>query len=179
MKRFAEVAKSYGCCYIVADGHYRESFKEALAEQGMALVDAPEGLKGKQESFSRVRAVLHEGLILLPEDELSVRLIQQAKLVTAKPAPGGGINIKVPRKVGLGHGDLVSSWVVAVHRLAYGQVTEVKKTLEFGTAEYNQEAQRRLNEYYARINEQSLRKAEREVRAVRKGRRGDGTTFAR
>ena len=180
MKRFAEVAKSYGCSYIVADGHYRESFKEALAENGMSLVDAPEGLKGKQESFSRVRAVLHEGLVLLPEDELSTRLIQQAKLVTAKPAPGGGISIKVPRKVGLGHGDLVSSWVVAVHRLAYGQVTKEKIELKPNTPEYNQEVQRRLNAYYEKQNENHLRTTEREVRATRKGRRNnDGVTFAK
>jgi hypothetical protein len=180
MKRFADVAKTYGCSYIVADGHYRESFKEALAENGMALVDAPEGLKGKQESFSRVRAVLHEGLVLLPEDELTSRLIQQAKLVVGKPAPGGGISIKVPRKVGLGHGDLVSSWVVAVHHLAYGRVAEVKVELRPNTPEYNQEMQRRLNAYYERQNAAHLRAAEREVKASRKGRRSpDGVTFAR
>lgn len=180
MKRFSEVAKAYGCTYVVADGHYRESFKEALSENGIALVDAPEGLKGKQESFSRVRAVLHEGLVVLPEDELSKRLIQQAKLVTGKPAPGGGITIKVPRKVGLGHGDLVSAWVVAVHRLAYGQVSEVKIELKPNTPEYNQEVQRRLNAYYATQNEKSLRAAEREVKARTKGRRNpDGVTFAR
>jgi hypothetical protein len=180
MNRFAEVAKAYGCSYIVADGHYRESFKEALAENGMALVDAPEGLKGKQESFSRVRAVLHEGLVLLPDDELTVRLIQQAKLVTAKPAPGGGLTIKVPRKVGLGHGDLVSAWVVAIHRLAYGQVSKEKVELKPNTPEYNQEVQRRLNAYYEKQNEKSLRAAEREVKLARKGRRNnDGVTFGR
>lgn len=180
MKRFAEVAKAYGCGYIVADGHYRESFKEALSAEGMGLVDAPEGLKGKQESFSRVRAVLHEGLVMLPEDELAVRLIQQAKLVTGKPAPGGGVTIKVPRKVGLGHGDLVSAWVVAVHRLAYGQVTTVKEALVPNTPEYNQEVQRRLNAYYDKQNEKHLRAAEREVKLARKGKRNpDGVTFSR
>lgn len=180
MKRFAEVAKAYGCTYVVADGHYRESFKEALASNNMSLVDAPEGIKGKQESFSRVRAVLHEGLVMLPEGDLVNRLIQQAKLVTARPAPGGGITIKVPRKVGLGHGDLVSAWVVAVHRLAYGQVSEEKIVLQVNTPEYNQEVQRRLNAYYAKQNEQHLRASEREVKLARKGRRNnDGVTFGR
>lgn len=180
MKKFAEVAKSYGCGYIVADGHYRESFKEALAENGMSLVDAPEGLKGKQEMFSRTRAVLHEGHVMLPEDELTVRLIQQAKLVVGKPAPGGGISIKVPRKVGLGHGDLVSAWVAAVHRLAYGQVTTERVKLEPNTPEYNQEMQRRLDAYYAKQNDAHLRASEKQVRAATKGRRhADGVTFAR
>ena len=180
MKRFAKVAKAYGCTYIIADGHYRESFKEALAEEGLALMPAPEGLIGKQESFSRVRSVLHEGLVLLPDDELSVRLIQQAKLVTAKPAPGGGLTIKIPRKVGLGHGDLVSSWVVAIHKLAYGTVRTVKVELVANTPEYNQEVSRRLAEYYAKQNSKALLAAEREVKASRKGKRNtDGITFAR
>jgi hypothetical protein len=180
MAKFAEVAKAYGCGYVVADGHYRESFKEALAASGISLVDAPEGLKGKQECFSRTRAVLHEGLCLLPEDELTVRLIQQAKLVTGKPAPGGGISIKVPRKVGLGHGDLVSSWVVAVHHLAYGHVSTVKVVLEPSTPEYNQEAQRRLNAYYEKQNSAWLRQAEKEAKLARKGQRNrDGVTFGR
>ena len=180
MKRFAQVAKAYGCTYIVADGHYRESFKEALAAEGMSLVPAPEGLIGKQESFSRVRSVLHEGLVLLPDDELSVRLIQQAKLVTAKPAPGGGLTIKIPRKVGLGHGDLVSSWVVAIHKLAYGTVRTVKEELVANTPEYNQEMSRRLLAYYAKQNDKSLKAAENEMKATRKGKRSnDGVTFAR
>lgn len=180
MKRFSDVAKAYGCTYVVADGHYRESFKEALASNNMALVDAPEGLKGKQESFSRVRAVLHEGLVMLPEGDLVTRLIQQAKLVTGRPAPGGGITIKVPRKVGLGHGDLVSSWVVAVHRLAYGHVTTEKVELVPNTPEYNQEMQRRLSAYYEKQNSSHLKSMEREVKLARKGKRNnDGVTFGR
>lgn len=180
MKRFAQVAKAYGCTYIIADGHYRESFKEALAAEGLSLMPAPEGLIGKQESFSRVRSVLHEGLVLLPDDELSVRLIQQAKLVTAKPAPGGGLTIKIPRKVGLGHGDLVSSWVVAIHKLAYGTVRTVKTELVANTPEYNQEVTRRLMEYYDKQNAKALKAAERDVKASRKGKRNlDGITFAK
>lgn len=179
MAKFAKMAKAYGCKFIIADGHYRESFKEALAAEGMALVPAPEGMVGKQESFSRVRAVLQEGLVVLPQDELTVRLIQQAKLVTAKPAPGGGLSIKIPRKVGLGHGDLVSSWVIAIHRLAYGRVSTVKVELKPNTPEYNQEMERRLRAYYEKQNEKSIRDAEKEMKASRKGKRGDGTTFAK
>lgn len=177
MRRFAEEARKYGCTYIVADGHYRESFKEALAAQSMALVDAPTGLTGKQDSFSRCRAVLHEGLVLFPKSELTNRLIQQAKLVTAKAAPGGGLTIKTPRKAGLGHGDLVSSWVVAIHQLAYRQPKKEKVTYEPNTPEWLAETTRRLNVYYDSLNRKALKQSEKEVRAERKRRGRDRSSF--
>jgi hypothetical protein len=178
--KFASVAKTYGCTYIISDGHYRESVKEHLEENGLALVDAPEGMLGKQETFSRVRSVLHEGLVALPKSELTSRLVAQAKLVTAKAAPGGGLSIKIPRKVGLGHGDLVSAWVLAVHNLAYGRVKTEKVVYVVNTPEYNQEVTRRLNAYYASQNAKALAAAEKEVKRGMKGRRNrDGVIFGR
>ncbi len=176
--KFAATAKAYGCSFIIGDGHYRESFKEALVENKLALVDAPEGLTGKQETFTRTRSVLQEGHILLPKSDLTTRMIAQAKLVTAKPAPGGSLSIKIPRKVGLGHGDIVSAWVLAIHRLAYGKVRTVKEEFEVNTPEYNQEVTRRLAAYYAKQNDKSLRDAEKSVREATKGkRRTDGVFF--
>jgi len=178
--KFASVAKQYGCTYILGDGHYRESFKEHLSDNGIALVDAPDGMTGKQDTFSRVRAVLQEGKIQLPKTELTTRLIAQAKMVTAKPAPGGSLSIKIPRKVGLGHGDLVSAWVLAVHRLAYGKVKSDKIDMVVGSAEYNQECARRINAYYASLEGKALKNAEREVRNKYRGkRRPDGCFFER
>ncbi len=177
--KFADVAKQYGCTYIVSDGHYREAVKEHLNSHGLALVDAPEGMTGKQETFSRVRSVLHEGLVLLPKSDLTTRLVTQAKLVTAKPAPGGSLSIKVPRKVGLGHGDLVSAWVVAIHRLAYGKVRTEKNELIVNTPEWLAETTRRINVYYSKQNDKALKEAEKEVRAQRGGRFSDGVIFAK
>jgi hypothetical protein len=177
--KFAEVAKAYGCSYIISDGHYRESVKEHLLAHGMALVDAPEGLTGKQESFSRVRSVLHEGLVLLPKNDLVLRLVAQAKLVTAKAAPGGGLTIRTPRKAGLGHGDLVSSWVLAVHHLAYGKVKREKVEFVVNTPEWLAETTRRLNVYYDKQNNQALKDAEKEMKAKTKGKRRDGVIFAK
>ncbi len=178
--KFAEVAKAYGCTFVIADGHYRESFKEHLNENSLALADAPEGMLGKQESFSRVRSVLHEGLVLLPKSDLVSRLVSQAKLVTAKAAPGGNLSIKIPRKVGLGHGDLVSAWVMAMHKLAYGKVRAEKVELVVNTPEYLAETTRRLNVWYAKQNDRALLDAEREVKARLKGkRRTDGVFFGR
>ncbi len=178
--KFAEVAKAYGCTYIVSDGHYRESVKEHLNEHGLALVDAPEGMLGKQETFSRTRSVLHEGLVLLPKSDLVTRLVAQAKLVTAKAAPGGGLSIKIPRKVGLGHGDLVSAWVLAVHNLAYGKVKREKVDFVVNTPEWVAETTRRINAYYSKQNDKALKDAEREMRAKTKGkRRADGVVFGK
>ncbi len=177
--KFAEVAKAYGCPFIISDGHYRESVKEHLQEHGLGLIDAPEGLLGKEESFCRVRSVLHEGLVLLPKSDLVTRLIAQAKLVTATPAAGGRLSIKTPRKVGLGHGDLVSAWVLAIHRLAYGRVKSEKVELLVNTPEYLAETTRRINVYYASQNDKALRAAEKECAARMKGRRRDGIVFGK
>ncbi len=178
--RFAKAAKDYGCTFVISDGHYRESVKEHLHEHGLGLVDAPEGMLGKQESFSRVRSVLHEGLVVFPKGDLVTRLVAQAKLITAKAAPGGGLSIKIPRKVGLGHGDLVSAWVLAVHNLAYGKVKREKVELEVNTPEWVAETTRRLNVYYASQNDKALKEAEKEMKARGKGkRRSDGVYFGK
>jgi hypothetical protein len=178
--KFAEVAKAFGCRFIISDGHYRESVKEHLHEHGLGLVDAPEGMLGKQESFRRVRSVLHEGLVLLPKSDLITRLVAQAKLVVAKASAGGGLSIKIPRKVGLGHGDLVSAWVLAIHHLAYGRVKREKVDLEVNTPEWLAETTRRLNVFYASQNDRALKDAEKEMKARMKGkRRGDGVIFGK
>ncbi len=171
IRDFALAAKRYGCHAVVSDGHYREAVREYLAEYNLGLIDAPEGMKGKQESFSRVRSVLHEGLVSLPEADLTTRLIAQAKLITAKPAPGGGLTIRIPRKVGLGHGDLVSAWVLAVHRLAYGKPKRETLVCEPGTAEWRSEFERRIAVMEANRNAKALKETESSVRSQMSARR--------
>ena len=171
IREFAQVAKRYGCNAVISDGHYRESVKEHLAEHKLTLIDAPEGMKGKQDTFSRVRAVLHEGLVTLTAGDLTNRLLSQARLVSAKASPGGGLTIKIPRKVGLGHGDLVSAWVLAVHRLAYSRVKEEKIVHEPGTPEWNVEFNRRVAVSEAKRNAAALKATEKSVRSQMSGRR--------
>ncbi len=171
IRDFAQAALRYGCHSVISDGHYRESVKEHLAEHRLGLIDAPEGMKGKQDSFSRVRSVLHEGLVCLPESELTTRLLSQAKLVTAKPSPGGGLTIRIPRKVGLGHGDLVSAWVLAVHRLAYSQPKSERIVAEPGTTQWNEEFNRRIASYEAKLNERALKASEKAVRSTMDAKR--------
>ena len=132
--RFAEVAKRYGATRVIADGHYREAIREHLQEHSLYIQDAPEGLTGKLASYSRTRAVLHEGKARLPNNP---RLLGQLRAITSRPTPGGGLTITSPRRAGAGHGDLVSAWVLAVHALAYAQSQTPVDTPEPGTPEWH------------------------------------------
>lgn len=169
--KFAEIAKRYGSSGIVADGYYRESLREQLSSSGLSVFDAPEGSTGKAEVFHRTRAVLHEGRCKLPMVTTGRRLIAQAKLVVSKPSPGGTTTIRIPRKIGMGHGDLVSAWTLAVHRLAYSQVQKVKPVYDQGTTEWVNESQRRLVEYQNKQQSDYLKNLEKAVRKSVSSRR--------
>ncbi len=174
MKKFAEIAKRYGASGVVADTYYRESLREALKEAQLSVFDAPEGTKGKADVFHRTRAVLHEGNIKLPDTAIVRRMVQQAKLVVSKAAPGGTTTIRTPRKIGLGHGDIVSAWVLAVHRLAYARLQTPVVEFQPGTDEWAQEAQRRLKAHHEKQQKEYLKSLEKDAR---KGM--DGRTYRR
>lgn len=171
IEKFATIAAAYGANGIVADGYYREALKEALEKHSLVIIDAPEGSKGKAEVFQRTRGVLHEGLCNIPDVPLGRRLVQQAKLVTAKPSPGGQTTIKVPRKIGLGHGDIVSAWSLAVHHLAYSQLARKKVIFEPGTPEWNAEFMRRVNTAEERRQRDYIKNIEKDVRKTMGKRR--------
>lgn len=164
IERFALIAKQYGVSGVISDGYYREAVKEGLLKHGLHIIDAPEGTKGKAEVFQRTRAVLHEGLIKIPDVLIGRRMVQQAKIVTSKAAPGGTTTIKVPRKIGLGHGDIVSAWVLAVHRLAYAMVAEERTVYEHGSVEWQTEFQRRVLTREEKNWNDYVKKLERDVR---------------
>ncbi|MDE2106702.1 MAG: hypothetical protein KGL39_56325 [Patescibacteria group bacterium] len=133
---FAQVAKSYGAQHIITDGHYREAVAEHLRTHGLAIIDAPAGATGKLETYARTRAVLHQGRLVLPNHP---RLLSQLRAVTSRPTAGGGVSILSPRKPGGGHGDLVSSLVLAVHHLATAQVQPAAEVVPaYGTPAYEQ-----------------------------------------
>jgi hypothetical protein len=108
---FAQIAKSYQVEGVVADSHYRESITEHLEEHDLLLFSAPEGVTGKNSTYTRLRTLLHQGLVRIPEH---TRLIRQLREVQAKPTSGGQISIASPRWKTGGHGDLVSALVLAV-----------------------------------------------------------------
>lgn len=164
IRKFAEIAKRYGASGVVADSHYREALKEQLAESGMVIYDAPDGTKGKADVFQRTRSVLHEGFCVIPDESIGRRLVQQAKMVVSKPAPGGTVTIRVPRKIGMGHGDVVSAWVLAVHKLAYARLVNDRPVYEPGTKEWATESQRRLVMWQDQQQNDYLKKTEKALR---------------
>lgn len=164
VKKFAEVTKRYGCHGIVSDGYYREAIKEYLAEYNLVLIDALEGTGGKAAVYQRTRSALHEGRCRIPGDKIGRRLVQQAKMVTHKASPGGTVTIKVPRKIGLGHGDIVSAWTLAVHALAYRNLPVETKELEYGTPEWKAEFERRVWKKEHEAMAKALAKEEADVR---------------
>lgn len=172
--KFAEIAKRYGATGVVADGYYREALREQLEAHNLVVFHAPEGTKGKADVFQRTRAVLHEGRVLIPDVPICRRMIAQAKMVVSKPAPGGTVTIRIPRKIGMGHGDLVSAWTLAVHRLAYSQLEVKVPTYEPGTKEWIDESQRRLTEWQLKQQADYLKNIEKEAR-----KRMDGRTYRR
>lgn len=171
MNRFAIVAKQYGGIGVVADSYYRESLKEQLAESGLVVYEALEGTKGKAEIFQRCRAVMNEGQIRIPDNSIGRRILQQARLVVSKPTPGGTTTIRIPRKIGMGHGDMVSAWSLAVHKLAYARLTSSIPVYEPGTSEWFNESQRRLTNAFERQQADYLKKIDKEVAAIVKAKK--------
>lgn len=102
---------------IVADGHYRESAREHLSENGVIFLDAPAGAPGKHETYLALRNAMGEGKLCLggsewADESTRRRLRLQLRAVLKKPREGGGVQIVSPRKKGSGHGDIVSALVL-------------------------------------------------------------------
>lgn len=163
---FSAVAKRYGCSAVVADAYYREAIKEGLSDHGLSLIDAPTGATGKAEVYQRTRAVLHDARCALPDTEMGRRLVAQAKMVVAKPTPGGTVSIRVPRRLGMGHGDVVSAWTLAVHRLAYARLHDKKVVHEPGSPEWLAETTARLKSAEDKRMDSSLRREEMLVKRM-------------
>lgn len=180
VKHFAEQIKMYGLAGVWTDGHYRESIREHLQEHGLQIWDAPEGTAGKLAVYTRTKAQLHEGKLLLPATKEGRRLVEQAKCVSARPSPGGGLTIRVPRRTGMAHGDLVSAWTLAVHALTYRSASlEAEKRPDYGTTAWNEwiRAEDRKNDdarerKYLKSLEKEVSENERALRKARNRARG-------
>lgn len=138
---FALEMKRYGITSIICDGHYRESIREHLETHGIVLLHAPEGAKGKHAVYSRTKAVMREGLCCIPKDK---RFRNQLLAVQARPSAGGEIQIRSPRRMGSGHGDSVSAWVLCIHEMSYSTIGKEVSSLEPGSPGWNEEFNRRV-----------------------------------
>lgn len=128
---FAAVARSYGATAVVADVHYREAVREWLQPWGLSVVSAPEGNRGKIESYERVKRLFAERSIEIPRHP---ELLRQLKSITARVGAGGTITITAPRTPQGGHGDIVSALVCACSRVQ--SVAVAPPAVDYGSAEY-------------------------------------------
>lgn len=167
--RFAEIAHKYGVSHVVGDEHYREALKEHLQSHGLGIISVPGGITGKALTYSRTRSLLHDGKLLLPPSDLTKRLIQQAGLVVARATAGGNLTIRQARRTGLGHGDLVSAWVAAVHHLAYHQPKKEDSIPERGTPEWETYQKAQLIKANADAEEGFKKRLKRQVIGQRRG----------
>lgn len=154
---FADALKRHGASYLTSDGHYRQAIEEHLAEHAFAFVPAPDGVTGKVQTYTKARALLHEGRVRLPNH---ARLLRQLREVISRPTPGGGLSISSPRWRTGGHGDLVSALVLALHD-QYGG-TEVQDTRVMSPAEAEAAAIRRFTDAHYEQYERGRQAAIRE-----------------
>lgn len=127
-EQFARIALSYGCASVWSDSFYVESIREHFASAKLQLLTGPEGQAGKIDMYGRVRALLGEGKLSIPDH---APLVNQLRAVVARPSPTGALVPYSPRRRGSGHGDLASALVLAAwasgsrrgHRLATGAPT--------------------------------------------------------
>ncbi len=116
--RFAPVMRRHGARILMADAHYRQSAIEHLTALSLDFVDAPTGAQGKYDSYMFVRGLLRTGKLKIPAVP---RLTAQLRAVTSTPLPGGGTKISSPRRMGAGHGDIVSALVLACWQTHEGE----------------------------------------------------------
>lgn len=133
--------QAHGVDTAMADGHYIESAREVLDEEGMTVVLAP---SAPDEVYIRARQVMRSGVVRIPRNE---RLIRQIKEVQGRPMPGGRMSIVLPRWAKGGHGDLVSAFVLALWQLVTERVAAPAP--DMGTREWEQQAADRRRAKYA------------------------------
>jgi len=137
--------------YMTADAHYRQAIAEYLMPFNFGLVCAPEGAKGKADTYAAARVVLHSGKMRLPKHP---RFLRQLEETTVTPTAGGQLSIRQPRWTQGGHGDLVSAWVLATWQ-ASRQLLEVATTSVSPDEQYREmriekriRKQKRKDEWY-------------------------------
>ncbi|HTF90115.1 MAG TPA: hypothetical protein VK843_16995 [Planctomycetota bacterium] len=123
----AELARRSVCTTLCADGHYAESAKEHLMTWGMGFHPLPASASGKIAMFTTLRDVIREGRLRIPHIP---RLLEQLKSIVARPTPGGGLQISMPRRRGGGHGDIAAALAGAVWMLENSRRHPVRRRID-------------------------------------------------
>jgi hypothetical protein len=127
---FAADAKPFGVTAFMADQHARQPAREYTDAAGLTIVDAPAGQTGKVETHLHAKKLLAEGHVTIPPG----RLAAQLRAITATQTPGGGLSISSPRRAG-SHGDLASSFILALWTAAFGVSRDDYKIIPCGVSE--------------------------------------------
>lgn len=133
VRTFGARVKAHKGSYVMADQHYRETLAEHLSDFDLGYSAAP---STPSDAYVAARQVMREGIVRIP---VAPRLRQQLREVVARPQPGGGLSILMPRKPAGGHGDIASAFVLALCQ-AGGDVVAAPE-LAVGTKEW-EDAQR-------------------------------------
>lgn len=121
VRSFGREARALGASAIMVDAHYREAVREHLLDAAAHLYPAPEGQRGKAETYAKLRMLLREGKVKLPDN---ARLVRQLREVEARLLAGGGISLSSPTWTDGAHGDIVAALVLAVWQDHGATVTE-------------------------------------------------------
>jgi hypothetical protein len=148
VRDFRDRCYAHGASFVTADGHYREAIVEHLGT--LPFADAP---SQPHEAFVRVRTLMREGRIRIPRHE---RLIRQLREVEARPLPGGGMSIHMPRWRTGGHGDLAQAFVLMAASLGGERIEELPP--QPGTVEWEAvQREKRRREYQERAEQRFSR----------------------
>lgn len=103
----------------VADGHYKETLREALEEAELVLREAPSETSVPWVTF---RNLVRQGRVRLPPHKL---LLQQLEAVRWKALAGGRVQIVLPRTKDGRHGDLAQVAALAIDAVWRSPVDQV------------------------------------------------------
>ena len=127
VREFAARIMQHQGSYLMADGHYKETAIEHLASAGLGFFEAP---LRPADAFIAARAAMREDRVRFPNHP---RLVRQLRETMVRHAPGGTIQIILPRWETGEHGDIAAAMVLAIYQAA-GETVPIAKAAE-GTPE--------------------------------------------
>lgn len=128
-REFADVIVEHQGSFLMADGHYKATAVEHLANVGLGFRDAP---IAPAEAFIVTRTAMREDRVRIPNNP---RLLRQLREVLVKRGSGGTISIILPKWPTGEHGDLAVAFVLAVFQAA-GEIAKAPLPVH-GTPEHD------------------------------------------
>jgi len=118
IREFAKAGERHFINYFMSDLHYKHLVIDILSEYGIYFMDAP---RTPSDAYIATRILLHSGRLRIPRHP---RLIAQLRETRAKKSVAGVVQMVNPHMKGGGHGDLVSSLVLACFQVCGERIPE-------------------------------------------------------